>query len=404
MLPTPLLLHRFSGDELVPRRLPLRPRTEAMAQALIDLFGDLVGRTQGEVDEALKAMEGSGTDYRVRRGLAHLLQRHFSTFEVVAPQAPEALRERLFLAAAEEAPSVAHSQQILARVAEVVSVEAGREVTGDELREALYADLNKNKKLVDFEPPSAETLIHRYNLSQVQGVFYRATEIVIHAFRNDPGEYKLLFRYLKLFQLLALIEGDADQGFTLTIDGPASIFKQTTRYGNQLAMMLPALLHVTKWRLEATLQHKRNDGALMAKRYTLDSDCGLVTHYPKPNQYDSMVEASFVARWPAHTEWQLEREVDLVAVPGSVMIPDFRLVHPDGRSFLLEIVGYWRPEYLRKKAWQVRNSGRDDLILAISERLNLDKAGVKAHELPAQIVWYKGKLQPHQVLALLDEA
>ena len=255
MLPTPLLLHRFSGDELVPRRLPLRPRTEAMAQALIDLFGDLVGRTQGEVDEALKAMEGSGTDYRVRRGLAHLLQRHFSTFEVVAPQAPEALRERLFLAAAEEAPSVAHSQQILARVAEVVSVEAGREVTGDELREALYADLNKNKKLVDFEPPSAETLIHRYNLSQVQGVFYRATEIVIHAFRNDPGEYKLLFRYLKLFQLLALIEGDADQGFTLTIDGPASIFKQTTRYGNQLAMMLPALLHVTKWRLEATLQH-----------------------------------------------------------------------------------------------------------------------------------------------------
>ena len=52
----------------------------------------------------------------------------------------------------------------------------------------------------------------------------------------------------------------------------------------------------------------------------------------------------------------------------------------------------------------MRNSGRDDLILAISERLNLDKAGVKAHELPAQIVWYKGKLQPHQVLALLDEA
>jgi predicted nuclease of restriction endonuclease-like RecB superfamily len=31
------------------------------------------------------------------------------------------------------------------------------------------------------------------------------------------------------------------------------------------------------------------------------------------------------------------------------MIPDFRLVHPDGRNYLLEIIGYWRPEYLRKK-------------------------------------------------------
>ncbi len=53
------------------------------------------------------------------------------------------------------------------------------------------------------------------------------------------------------------------------------------------------------------------------------------------------------------------------------MVPDFRLVHPDGRTFLLEIVGYWRPEYLRKKFNQVRKSGRDDIILLVSERLNL---------------------------------
>jgi predicted nuclease of restriction endonuclease-like RecB superfamily len=55
------------------------------------------------------------------------------------------------------------------------------------------------------------------------------------------------------------------------------------------------------------------------------------------------------------------------------MIPDFRLVHPDGRSYLLEIVGYWRPEYLQKKFSQVRRAGCDNLILAISERLNLEK-------------------------------
>jgi len=43
-------------------------------------------------------------------------------------------------------------------------------------------------------------------------------------------EYKLLFRYLKLFQLMAYIEGDADHGFTITIDGPTSLFSPSTRW------------------------------------------------------------------------------------------------------------------------------------------------------------------------------
>jgi predicted nuclease of restriction endonuclease-like RecB superfamily len=115
-----------------------------------------------------------------------------------------------------------------------------------------------------------------------------------------------------------------------------------------------------------------------------------------------MLEESLAKRWPAYTEWKLEREVELVPVPGSVMIPDFRLVHPDGRSYLLEIVGYWRPEYLRKKAWQVKQAGRDDIILAISSKLNLEKAGVKVDELPVKIVWFKNKIIPKHILAVVD--
>ena len=37
--------------------------------------------------------------------------------------------------------------------------------------------------------------------------------MVMHLYRNDPGQYKLMFRYLKLFRLMTYIEGDADQGF-----------------------------------------------------------------------------------------------------------------------------------------------------------------------------------------------
>jgi predicted nuclease of restriction endonuclease-like RecB superfamily len=84
------------------------------------------------------------------------------------------------------------------------------------------------------------------------------------------------------------------------------------------------------------------------------------------------------------------------------MVPDFRLVHPDGRDYLLEIVGYWRPEYLRKKFAQVAKSGVSNLILAISEKLNLGEAGVKLEKVLAKVVWFKEKVIPKDVLAVLD--
>jgi uncharacterized protein len=69
---------------------------------------------------------------------------------------------------------------------------------------------------------------------------------------------------------------------------------------------------------------------------------------------------------------------------------------------LLEIVGYWRPEYLRKKFAQVRRAGRQDLILAVSERLNLERAGVKREDIPARVVWFKDRVLPKAVLDVLE--
>jgi predicted nuclease of restriction endonuclease-like RecB superfamily len=406
MLPTSLLINRLRGEALEPKRLVLNSRNLEMATDLIQLFQGCVGQTQGELNRQLLDVEGEETDYRVKRGLAHLLKSDtFSTIEMVSPLEPQELRQRVFAIAAQATPAQAHTARVLHTLAAQLSEELDREVLPSQLQAGLYADLAENRILTNFEPPTPEALLHRYNLSQVQGIFYKASHIVITAHRNDPGEYKLLFRYLKLFGLMAYIEGDADHGFTITIDGPASLFKPSTRYGTDIAKLIPALLHVTRWNLVADL-HIRDPYAdtVKTRRFSLESDCGLVSHYPPGKPYDSMIEQAFGDRWQAtKTDWQLEREVDLIPIPGSVMIPDFRLVHPDGRDFLLEIVGYWRPEYLRKKFSQVRQSGRDNLILAISERLNLEKAGVKVQDVPAHIIWFKDRLSPKAVLQVLDQ-
>jgi uncharacterized protein len=405
MLPTDLLTHRWRGETLTPLRLELDAANLSIATTLIELFQSYQGSTRGELNQQLQELEGEETDYRLKRGLAHLLSNSFSTFETVSPLEPPMLRDRVFARSAQSIPSPAATIQTLTAVANDLTQELGQAVLPEQVQQGLYADLNENQILTEFDRPTPEALLHRYNLSQVQGVFYRASQVCINAHRNDPGEYKLLFRYMKLFQLMTYIEGDADTGFTLTIDGPTSLFNASTRYGLAMAKLLPALLHVTKWDLTSELQIKDQfSGDRRKGRFTIASDCGLVSHYPPGKTYDSMLEQSFVERWEkSKTEWKLEREVDLIAIPGSVMIPDFRVVHPDGRTYLLEIVGYWRPEYLRKKFAQVQKSGRSDLILAISERLNLEKAGVKFEDTPAKLVWFKDQLLPKAVLAVLGE-
>ncbi len=404
MLPSPLLMYRYNGEELAPKRLELDRTNLAVADETIALFRERQGSRRGELDEQLQVLEGEGTDYRIKRGLAHILTNSFSTFETVSPLEPPTLRERVFAHAAAALPAPHNARATFEYVAYALSQDLGREVRLEEVERGLYADLAENQIMTAFDAPAPEALLHRYNLAQAQGILYRAKQVVLTAHRNDPGEYKLLFRYLKLFGLMSYIEGDPDHGFTITIDGPASLFGSSTRYGLSLAKMLPALLHVTRWSMVAELKPKvRYDGTSTPSRFTLESGCGLVSHYPPGKTYDSMVEKSFAERWQkTDTEWRLEREVDLVTIPGSVMVPDFRLVHPDGRSFLLEIVGYWRPEYLKKKFAQIRKSFRDDIILAVSEKLNLENAGIKIEDVPAKIVWFKERVIPNGVLSLLE--
>ncbi len=405
MLPSDLLIYRYSGESIVPKRIDIDAHHLQMAMANIDCFQSMVGGTQGQLDEMLLELEGDSPDFRILRGFAHLLKSQtFSQFEVVSPLPPSDLRERVYALAAAASPSVAHTQATLATLASNLSQELSQEIIPAQITQGLYADLPDNRILTTFTAPDPVALIHRYNLSQVQGVFYRASQLTINAHRNVPGQYKLLFRYLKLFQLMTYIEGDADHGFTILVDGPTSLFKASTRYGLAIAKLIPAILHVTKWSLSATLQTKDfYTGNIKVGRYSLTDKCGLETHYPPGKSYDSMLEAAFADRWDKlKTEWILEREVNLLPIPGSVMIPDFRLVHPDGRDYILEIVGYWRPEYLQKKFAQVRKSGCQNLILAISERLNLEKAGVKTSDLPCEVIWFKDKLLPKSVLEILD--
>lgn len=360
-----------------------------LAQAVLDTVAAYQFSRKAELDEALAALEGDSTHYNLVRGLAHLALAE-ATFETKAPIEPHHLRQQAFALAA----STSYGERETAAALQQLSQGFG--LSPEELSEALYADLPQNQILCHLPNLNAQALLDRYNLAQTQGLLYGATRMVIQAHRNQVGEYKKLFRYLKFFRLMFAVEGDLDSGYRITVDGPASLFAQTRRYGVQMAALLPALLNVSKWELTADVLLEEKQ-----VQFAIDSRANLKSHYPKPPDFDSMLESTFAQRFAKlGSPWQLEREVQVVDLKGTVFLPDFALRHPDGRVVHLEIVGFWHPEYLKRKLEKIRAAQMSNLLLAVSERLALSDEAL--HDLPAQVIRFKGQLKPEAVLAALE--
>ncbi len=403
MLPTEFLTNTFRGGVITPHALELDADSLELARGIIDLFVLHHGRSRRDLDEALEADTADSTDYRVRRGLAHLLYSECCEFSSVSLIEPSLARAEVFALAAKHRPTLATAAATLDIQATIFTQNLSRPVSRANLEQSLYADL-REAQVIALTAPTPEWLLERYNLAQAQGILYRASELLVTAHRNNPGQYKLLFKYLKLFGLMHRINGDPDAGYTIMLDGPSSLFQPSTRYGIAFAKFLPALLHVSRWTLQSKIQVRHYDGSRDQAEYTLDHTTSLKSHYSAGKMFDSLLEQSFASRFSQlETPWQLEREVDIVDLGGTVMIPDFRLVHPDGRSILLEIIGYWRAEYLERKLRKIQASERSDLILAVSQRLNLGKeTAIKLERYNNQIIWFKGVLEPKNVLKLAE--
>ncbi len=389
MLPSDLLFSHKRGAQIYPRFL--RREQQVWAEQVLTLIREHQHRSRGALQTALRALEGDSPDYRIVRGFAHLALNAAEFTLATGELEPEALRREVFTLAAERGGyGETQAQAVLEAVAPRYQLDA------ETLREALYADLPEQHLLTALPDFTPEALVNRYNLAQAQGLLYSALCLRLTAHRNVPGEYRRLFRHLKFHGLMYAVEGHLDDGYQIYVDGPASLFKQTRKYGLQMAVFLPALLRVSRWEMEAVLQR---DGQELS--YQIDSQSPLKPLGAAPPAYDSLLEESFVRRWEKlATPWALEREVEIVDLKGTVFVPDFALRHPDGRIAHVEIMGFWHPDYLRRKLDKLRRAAMPDLIVAVSERLNVGAEDFQ--EVPGPVLFFKGKLEPRAVLEALE--
>jgi len=363
------------GGQIWTRSLPSDYHYLTIAGELIALFQRHVGHSRSALAEALRDYEGDSLDYPVIRGLAAVIEAR-CTFGSDPPINPVDLRAAIFrrgpVMGKRDLFNRATREQVLAETA----IQFG--LTAEQAEGALFADLAEEQILLDpGEPLAPGGLIARYNLELARGLLYWARQVRLQV--HDG--YKDLFKYVKLFKLMYTIHplagGDPSGGYHITLHGPISPFvKSTIRYGVQFAKFLPALLLCRRWQMEADVRPPgaRSRGAL---RYTLDDRTDLRTHFKASGPFDSQLEADFAAEFEAkyggaRRQWELAREDELIVVGDTVMIPDFSFTHcKDGRRALLEIVGFWHPDYLRRKLAKVRQAGRRDLILLVYQSANV---------------------------------
>ena len=120
-----------------------------------------------------------------------------------------------------------------------------------EIEQGLYADVMAYQPLERFEGyPNASALLSRYNVAQLQACLYRAESMTVVAI----DDLKTILRYAKLAKLLHDIVRLGPSKYRIAFSGPASVLRQTRRYGVNFAKFLPALLACKSWQMTALLK------------------------------------------------------------------------------------------------------------------------------------------------------
>lgn len=281
----------------------------------------------------------------------HVLVRLWSQRqEAIVP--PRHARAAVFGAAAH---SQADPAQVIAEVASCLRVsEAG-------LRASLFADL-PGEKLVGPCPDglSPVELAPRINLAIAQSLLFRSSGVQI----DIVGNARVIVRQAKLRGLICTVaprgsEGDA----SLEISGPYALFRRTQLYGRSLGQLLPLLAWCDRFRLRANC-------FVRDQELTLELGSGdPVFPAREPRRFDSQLEERFARDFRrAAPDWDIVREPEPVMAGRAMIFPDFAIQHRvDGRRWLIEIVGFWTPEYVARKLAQYRAARLARFILFVDE-------------------------------------
>jgi predicted nuclease of restriction endonuclease-like RecB superfamily len=373
---------------------------------VLEEHGRYVGEKRKDFFERMReplAMPAPKEKLRLALKVLDSLSRGRTAAALAPPQARWLVFRR---ASAEDAP-----REVVLRDA---ALAAG--VSPAQLEAALFADLPDERRVTslpaDFSP---SRLALESNLMLIGSLLRRAARVRIVAWGNT----RALVRQARLSGLICVVGPappslpptlrakleDVDvvddakwQGVALDISGPFALFHHTEVYGRALCALVPRAAWCTQFELSAACAIGR--GGHTATLVVRSGDP--IGSGRELGRYDSRVEERFARDFVrAAPEWDIIREPLPVEANGALIFPDFELVHrrESGRRWLLEIIGFWTPEYLAEKLRRLRAAGIERIVLCIDRQRCCSDEELPSH---ARVVRYRGRVDPVSVLAIID--
>jgi uncharacterized protein len=338
----------------------------SLAEKMCRVYSQGLGRTRGQLYAAIRSImqEEAECPHRRIEAFCKLLDERCLYESDKAGQASK-LRRNVVRLASKYQPLFSGNEQLFGhdhrKAKQEIATELG--LTWNEVERRMFLDLMENHAMLAFENfNSPGELLSRYNVAQMQVALFDATDLTLRL----TQDFRSVLRYAKLARLMHRI-GRTRDGYMVRFDGPASLLQHTTRYGTAMAKFLPGLLSCRSWRLEARIRKPKFRGL----RLLLDSDCGLRSPVPKPDAFDSSVEEKFAVQWlDSDTNgWRMERETEILHQGQTVFFPDFVFLHEDGRKAMMEVIGFWTPEYLEHKRHVIETFANDRMFLAVQRSI-----------------------------------
>ncbi len=433
MLTSEQSIVEYRAGRVVPDRLTQKTHRHYLeyAERMLAVYQNGVGRRRRELHRQVEAIFADEPDCPIRRieAFCKLLD-DTAIFQADTSGKAAKLRLEIFSKAARLHPLVQAPDRLFEHEEGAAKSQLAQELgtPWEAIEQGLYADVMAYQRLDEFTGyPDATAFLSRYNVAQLQACLYRAESMTVTATRD----LKTVLRYAKLAKLLheiVRVEGvprvagvppagaeglrpsirrrdafdtrgrDARDTSTyrITFTGPASVLRETRRYGVNFARFLPALLACKGWKMEAVVRTPWKTPAQLALS---DAD-RFQSHLPAPEEFDSSLEQSLADKFgPTRDGWQLIREGDILHEHQKTFIPDFTFRHEDGTEVFLEIVGFWTPEYLALKRQTLCQFRRYRILLAVPESSVREGASITD-----RILVYKTTLKLPPLLAALEAA
>lgn len=377
-------------------------RVAPFLERLLQLVRRLEGWPRQAVVEALRRQDRRVRDAARLAGIAKTL---LDLCEFRPPpgaeRAPE-VRQGVFRARGRRWPPVPGDERL---PYESAAAELG--CTGDDVQRLLYADAPDARVLTRAPVLGGRALLARYNLELARAILLDAERVRLTA----RGGWRAIFRAVKVARLMHVVRR-VGRSYQVEITGPAAAFiVRPARYGIRLALVVPALVRAPGWRLEADV---RRDGAIVRFRARGRPRAGRnqppLGSASDRARYDSAWERSLAAdfrrRFATECDgWRLSRETTPVAMGDELFLPDFTIRHSDGREALIEIVGFWTPEYLEAKARKVAAARLDHLILVVYRGLAVGGAldALTSAVGADRVVWFTNRPRASDVVRAAEQ-